>query len=220
MRTYEIDGVVPVVAEGAFVHPDAVLVGDVVIGTGCYVGPLASLRGDFGRIELKPGSNIQDGCVAHCFPGAETVVEVNGHVGHGAVLHGCRIGRDALVGMNSVIMDGAAVGEGAFVAANSFVKAGFEVAQRTLVAGSPAKVVRELTDDEIRWKANGTAVYQDLALRSLRGLRAATPLTADTADRKTFRDQPVASHVPLRQYRDGDPSDDRSPGSTGPGRSE
>lgn len=206
-RAYEIDGVVPVVAPDAFAHPDAVLVGDVVIGSGCYVAPLASLRGDFGRIELRPGSNIQDSCVAHCFPGAETLVEENGHVGHGAVLHGCVVGRDALIGMNAVIMDGAIIGQGAFVAANSFVKSEFEVPPRTLVAGSPAKVIRELTEDELDWKANGTAVYQNLALRSTRSLGSVRPLTVDTDDRKTFRDHPVASHVPLRQHRDRRESD-------------
>ncbi len=200
-RVYEIDGVVPVVDPEAFVHPDAVLVGDVVVGPGCYVAPLASLRGDFGRIELRRGSNVQDSCVAHCFPGASTVVEENGHIGHGTVLHGCRIGRDALIGMNSVVMDGSVVGERAFVAANSFVKSNVEIPPATLVAGSPAKVVRELTGEETGWKSDGTALYQELARRSARTLRPVEPLTSEEPGRRNFTDEPVAQHVTLQEYR-------------------
>lgn len=201
-HVYEIDGVVPVVDPRAFVHPEAVLIGDVVIGAGCYVGPLASLRGDFGRVELKAGSNIQDSCVAHCFPGAATIVEENGHVGHGAVLHGCHVGRDVLVGMNSVLMDGAVIGERSFVAANSFVKSNVEIAPATLVAGSPARVVRELTAEEIAWKADGTALYQELAERSSRTLRPVEPLTSEESGRRNFTDTPVARHVTLQEHRD------------------
>ena len=118
-----IDGIVPVVDPSAFVHPTAVLIGDVIVGPRCYVGPLASLRGDFGRLMLGEGANIQDTCVMHGFPNSDTVVEENGHIGHGAVLHGCRIGRNVLVGMNAVVMDGAEIGENSIVAAVAFVKA-------------------------------------------------------------------------------------------------
>src|SRR5262249_35589458 len=141
-----------------------------------YVGPLASLRGDFGRIVMRAGSNLQDGCVFHTFPGTEAVIEEDGHVGHSAVLHGCRIGRGGLVGTHAVVMDGASGGEVAFVGANSFVKAGFTVPPRTLATGTPAAVVRELTEAELAWKANGTRTYQDLARRCLATLRAVTPL--------------------------------------------
>jgi len=178
-RTYSFEGAVPVVHPTAFVHPDAVLIGAVVIGPGCYVGPLASLRGDFGRIELAAGSNVQDGCVLHCFPGADTIVEADGHVGHGSVLHGCRVGKGSLIGMKSVLMDGVVVGEQAFVAASSFVKSRFEIPARQLAAGSPARVVRELTEDEIAWKANGTAQYQKLAQRCLTGLHPVEPGTGN-----------------------------------------
>ncbi len=105
MPSYSIEGVVPVVHPSAYVHPTAVLIGDVWIGPDCYVGPAASLRADFGRIILKQGSNVQDTCVMHAFPGMDTVVEKNGHVGHGAILHGCVVGEDAMVGMNAVVMD-------------------------------------------------------------------------------------------------------------------
>ncbi|MFE5918806.1 transferase hexapeptide repeat family protein [Streptomyces sp. NPDC056468] len=199
-RTYSFEGNVPVVHPTAFVHPDAVLIGSVDVGPGCYVGPLASLRGDFGRIELRAGSNVQDGCVLHCFPGADTVVEEDGHVGHGSVLHGCRVGRDSLVGMMSVLMDGVVVGRQAFVGAASFVKSRFHVPERHLVAGSPAKVLRELTADEIAWKGNGTLQYQKLAQRCLTGLHPAEPATARTPDEALgHSDEP--EHVTLHDYR-------------------
>lgn len=142
MATYSIEGVIPVVHPSAFVHPSAVLIGDVHVGPGCYIGPLASLRGDFGRVVVEEGANVQDSCVLHCFPGHDVVVEVDGHVGHGAVLHGCAVGRGVLVGMNSVIMDGTVIGEYAFVGANSFVAADTEVPARHVIAGNPAKVLR------------------------------------------------------------------------------
>ena len=182
-KVYEIDGVIPVVDPTAFVHPTAILIGDVIVGPGCYVGPAASLRGDFGRLILKAGANLQDTCVMHGFPGTDTVVEEDGHVGHGAVLHGCIIRRDALIGMNAVVMDGAVVGESAIVAAMAFVKAGFEVPARTLAAGIPAKILRPVTDAEIAWKREGTADYQRLAIRSLKTMREVEPLTAIEPDR-------------------------------------
>ncbi|MCZ4304537.1 phenylacetic acid degradation protein PaaY [Zoogloeaceae bacterium G21618-S1] len=176
MPCYEIDGLKPVIHPTAFVHPDAVLIGDVIVGPHCYVAPLASLRGDFGRIVLEAGSNVQDTCVMHGFPGTDTVVEEDGHVGHGAVLHGCRVGRNALIGMNAVVMDNAVIGEEAFVAACAFVKAGMDVPARSLVAGMPAKVVRELSAQEITWKGDGTRTYQELTDRSLATLKPCEPL--------------------------------------------
>lgn len=184
MPCYAIDGLVPVIDPSAYVHPTAVLIGDVIVGPGCYVGPLASLRGDFGRIVLQAGSNLQDTCVVHGFPHTDTTIETDGHVGHGAVLHGCTVGRGALIGMNAVVMDEARIGEFAFVAACAFVKAGQQVPAGHLVAGIPAKVVRELTADEKAWKAEGTATYQALTRRSLAAMQAVTPLTAPEPDRR------------------------------------
>ena len=198
---YSIDGVLPVVDPTAFVHPDAVLIGDVQVGPRCYVGPLASLRGDMGRIELHEGSNVQDGCVLHCFPGRGTVVEADGHIGHGAVLHGCRVGRGALIGINAVLLDGVVVGATAFVGAHSFLKTGFEVPAGWLAAGSPAKVQRELTDDEKRWKANGTAVYQELAGRSLATMRRVEPLTEPPTERASLCIGAERAR-PLSEFRD------------------
>ncbi|EWS52604.1 2,3,4,5-tetrahydropyridine-2,6-dicarboxylate N-acetyltransferase [Methylibium sp. T29] len=146
MPCYAIDGVLPVVDPSAYVHPTAVLIGDVIVGAHCYVGPCACLRGDFGRIVIGPGANVQDNCVLHGFPDQATVVEENGHIGHGAVLHGCVVRRDALVGMNAVVMDEAEVGAQAIVAACAFVPAGMQVPPRTLVAGTPARPKRLLSD--------------------------------------------------------------------------
>ena len=198
MPCYSFEGMVPVIDPTAFVHPTAVLIGDVIVGAACYVGPGASLRGDFGRIILKPGSNVQDNCVMHSFPGQDAVVEENGHVGHGAVLHGCIVGREALVGMNAVVMDGAAIGEASFVGAMSFVRAGMVVPPKTLVAGVPAKIVRELQDREISWKANGTDQYQELARRSLATMRECDPLPAVEADRPQAK--PIVA-IPLHKIK-------------------
>src|ERR1044072_8597375 len=141
VKVYEIDGLRPVIHPTAYVHPTAVLIGDVIVGPRCYVGPLASLRGDFGRLILEEGCNVQDSCVMHGFPGSDTVVESDGHIGHGAVLHGCRIGRNALVGMNAVVMDNAVVGAESIIAAMSFVKANMEIPPRSMVMGTPARIV-------------------------------------------------------------------------------
>lgn len=173
---YSIDGIIPVVHETAYVHPTAVLIGDVIIGPGVYIGPLASLRGDFGRIIMKEGSNIQDTCVIHGTPEQDTVVEIDGHIGHGVVLHGCTIGRNALVGMNAVVMDQVDVGAESIIGAMAFVKKGMLIAPRSLVAGAPAKIIRELKDEEIKRKELGTHMYQRLAKRSLASMKKVEPL--------------------------------------------
>lgn len=183
-RVYSIDGVTPVVDPSSYVHPSAVLIGDVIIGKNCYIGPTACLRGDFGRILIGDGANVQDSCIMHGFPGTDTVVEENGHIGHGAILHGCRIRRGALIGMNSVINDNAEIGEAAIVAAMSFVKAEMVVPPRTLAAGSPARVLRELSTLEMAWKAEGTRSYQDLTMRCLDTMRETVALCASEPDRK------------------------------------
>jgi phenylacetic acid degradation protein len=185
-KVYSLDGITPVVHPLAFVHPSAVLIGDVIVGPRVYVGPCASLRGDFGRIVVGEGVNIQDGCVLHAFPDRDLVVEDDAHVGHGAVLHGCVVKRDALIGINSVINDNAVVGESAFVAAMAFVKAEFEVPARTLVAGIPARIVRELREAEIAWKRDATRQYQDLARRCLETMAPAEALAAVEPGRKRF----------------------------------
>jgi phenylacetic acid degradation protein len=177
MTCYAIDGIGPVVDPTAHVHPSAVLIGDVIVGPGCYVGPCASLRGDFGRIELRRGANVQDTCVLHSFPNQDVIVEENGHIGHGAVLHGCVVRKDALVGMNAVVMDGAEVGPESIVAACAFVPAGAKLPARSLVVGAPAKVLRALSDDEVERKRDGTGTYHHLTERCLASLQEVAPQT-------------------------------------------
>jgi len=196
VKVYEIDGVRPVVHPTAYVHPSAVLIGDVIVGPLCYIGPLASLRGDFGRLILEEGANLQDTCVMHGFPGEDTVVEVDGHIGHGAVLHGCRIKRNAMVGMNAVVMDKAVVGEESIVAAMSFVKAGMVIPPRSMVMGTPAKVMRELTDEDVKWKSFGTRQYHELTVRSLETMREVEASTEVEPDRKRIEFDPSGMHKP------------------------
>lgn len=196
MPCYALDGLVPVVHPTAFVHPSAELIGDVWVGANCYIGPLASLRGDFGRIVVHDGANVQDTCVMHAFPGKDCVVEVEGHIGHGAVLHGCTVGRNALVGMNAVVMDEVEVGESSIVAAAAFVRAGMKVPPRSLLVGSPARVVRELSEDEVRWKNQGTKVYQALARRCRASLVPTQALTEADPARQRFTPAQLTAGVP------------------------
>src|SRR3989304_8048395 len=157
VKVYSIDGLTPVVHPEAHVPPGAVLIGDVPVGAGVYVGPSASLRGDFGRLVIEAGANIQDCCIVHGFPESDTVIEQDGHIGHGAIIHSARVCRNAMVGMNAVVNDNAVIGESAFVAAMAFVKAGMQVPPRTLVAGIPARVMRELGAGEMAMEGGSTA---------------------------------------------------------------
>ncbi len=186
MPVYAIEDLIPVIDPTSYVHPSSVIIGDVIIGGGCYIGPNAVLRGDFGRISIGIGVNIQDTCVMHGFPGKDCIVEDNGHIGHGAVLHGCHIKRNALVGMNAVIMDNAVIGEESFVGAAGFVKTGFHCDARSLVVGNPAEIKRTLREDEVDWKTRGTGEYQELARRCLETLREIEPLTEPQPDRPRF----------------------------------
>jgi phenylacetic acid degradation protein len=194
MPAYSLEGLVPVVDPSAFVHPQAVLIGDVLIGARCYVGPGASLRGDFGRIVVGAGANVQDCCVLHSFPSKDTVLEEDAHVGHAAVLHGCTVRRDALIGIGAILMDDVVVEEEAFVGAASFVRAGFVVPRRTLVTGIPARIVRELRAEELAWKREGTREYQELAARCRGSLRECQPLPAAEPGRPRFT---ASTAVPL-----------------------
>jgi phenylacetic acid degradation protein len=183
MPVYSLEGIIPVVHPDAYVHETAVLIGDVIVGPGCYIGPNASLRGDFGRITVEQGANVQDTCVMHTFPGKDCVVERDGHIGHGAVLHGCHIGMNAMVGMNAVIMDDAVIGESSIVGATAFVAAKFECPPKSLVVGAPARVKRELSDKEVAWKLRGTQEYQQLAVRCRESLLRTDALTEAEPDR-------------------------------------
>ena len=198
VKVYSIDGLTPVVHPEAYVHPSAVLIGDVHVGPGVYIGPCASLRGDFGRLVIEAGANIQDSCILHGFPEADTVIEEDGHVGHGAIIHSARVCRNALIGMGAVINDQAVIGESAFVAAMAFVKAGMQVPPRMLAAGMPAKVTRELSAQELAWKVDATRTYQNLARRSLASLRETVALTAAEPGRKRLS---LSEVLPLSAWK-------------------
>ena len=193
MPIYAIEDLIPVVDPSAYVHPTAVLIGDVIIGKDCYIGPNSVLRGDFGRIVLNQGCNVQDTCVVHSFPNKDCVIEQDGHIGHGAILHGCHIGRNALVGMNAVIMDDAIIGDESLVTATAFVKSGFQCPPRSLLAGSPAIIKRQLSDQEVAWKSNGTLEYQTLTKRCHTSLQEVQPLTEVQQNRPRFND---SNHQP------------------------
>jgi phenylacetic acid degradation protein len=197
-KVYAIDGITPVVHPSAFVHPSAVLIGDVIVAARAYIGPCACLRGDFGRIVVEEGANIQDTCMLHGFPGKDTVVGAGATIGHGAVLHGCVVRRGALVGMNCVVNDNAEVGEEAMVAALSFVKAEHRIPARSLVAGIPARILRALSEVELRWKEDNMRLYQSLAVRSASSMKLVDALTAVEPGRKSI-DIPGA--VPLSELK-------------------
>lgn len=202
MAVYAVDGLVPVVDPSAFVHPQASLIGDVMVAAGCYVGPGASLRGDFGRIVMGEGANVQDCCILHSFPARDTLLEAEVHVGHAAVLHGCTVRRGALIGIGAIVMDDVVVEEEAFVGAASFVRAGFVVPRRTLVIGVPARVVRELKPEELAWKATGTREYQELTRRCLASLRECQPLLRPEPGRARLA---MSEVVPLHNIERGVP---------------
>ncbi|WP_044556178.1 carnitine operon protein CaiE [Shewanella piezotolerans] len=187
MACYAFEGLIPVVEPSAYVHPTAVLIGDVIIEAGVYVGPHASLRGDYGRLILQKGCNLQDGCIMHGYCDVDTLIEQDGHIGHGAILHGCVVKRNALVGMNSVVMDGAVIGEDSIVAAMSFVNAGFQGLPKQVLMGQPAKVIREVTEKELSWKGLNTLEYQVLAKRSAQNMQVVTPLIAAESNRPRLK---------------------------------
>lgn len=173
---YSFNGVTPIVHPSAYVHPQAVVTGQVSIGRDVYIGPGAALRGDWGGIEIADGCNVQENCTVHMFPGVTVVLEEAAHIGHGAVIHGARIGANALVGMNAVVMDQAVIGAGAIVGALCFVPAEMQVPPRTIVVGNPARVVKDVSDAMLAWKREGTALYQALPADLHATLRPSEPL--------------------------------------------
>lgn len=199
-KVYSIDGITPVVDPSAYVHPSAVLIGDVIVGPGAYIGPCACLRGDFGRIVVEAGANVQDTCVMHGFPGKDTVVGAGANIGHGAVLHGCVIGRGALIGMNCVVNDNAEIGEDTVVAAMAFVRAEAKIPARSLAAGIPAKVMRTLSEEEILWKRGNAELYQELAKRSAQTMQLVDALPAVEPGRKSIE---IPGAIPLSELKAG-----------------
>jgi len=186
MPIYALDDFIPVIDSSSFIHPSAEIIGDVIIEAHCYIGPNAVLRGDFGRIHVCANSNVQDSCVLHSFPNKDCHLEAFSHIGHGAILHGCLIGENALIGMNAVVMDDAKIGAESIVAASAFVKAQFSCEPRSMVVGTPAKVLRQLSEQEVNWKKAGTHEYINLAKRCKDSLREVTPLEKIQVGRPRF----------------------------------
>lgn len=180
---YAFGGFTPVVHETAFVHPQAAVTGNVVIGRDVYIGPGAALRGDWGGIVIEDGCNVQENCVIHMFPGTTVVLEESAHMGHGSIVHGGRIGRNTLIGMNAVIMDDVTIGAECIVGALSFVPAGMVIEPRKIVVGNPAKIVKDVSDEMIRWKTEGTKLYQSLPAAMRGSWHEAEPLRQVPADR-------------------------------------
>jgi len=182
---FSFDGFVPVIHESAFIHPNATVTGNVVIGRDVYVGPGAAIRGDWGGVVIEDGCNVQEGCVIHMFPGVTVVLERSAHIGHGAVVHGARIGENALIGMNAVVMDNAVVGAGCIVGALCFLPSKMEIPPRKVVVGNPARIVKDVTDEMLAWKTEGTALYQALPKRLHASLHAVEPLREPPKDRRS-----------------------------------
>lgn len=180
---YEFNGHRPVVHPSSFVHPQAALTGQVVIGKNVYIGPGAALRGDWGKIIIEDGCNVQENCTVHMFPGVTVLLKEGAHIGHGAIIHGATIGKNCLVGMNAVIMDRADIGDESIVGALSFIKAAEQIAPRSLVAGNPAKLIKQVSDEMMAWKTAGTKLYQQLPADMQQHWRPCEPLTELAAQR-------------------------------------
>jgi phenylacetic acid degradation protein len=181
---FEFDGYRPVVHESAFVHASATIIGNVIIGRDVYVGPSAAIRGDWGGIVIEDGCNVQETCVIHSFPGVTVVLEHSAHIGHGAIIHGAHIGRNVLIGMNAVVMDRASVGAGSIVGALTFIPADMRIDERKVVVGNPARVVKDVSDEMLAWKTEGTKLYQQLPARLHATLVPCEPLRAVPEDRR------------------------------------
>ncbi|MBL7744095.1 MAG: transferase hexapeptide repeat family protein [Chitinophagaceae bacterium] len=187
---YTFNGITPVIHESAFIHPQAAVTGNVIIGQHCYIGPGAALRGDWGQIILEDGCNVQENCTIHMFPGATVLLKEGAHIGHGAIIHGATIGKNCLVGMNSVIMDNVELGDESIVGALTFIKEGERISSRSLIAGNPAKIIKEVSDEMIAWKTEGTKLYQALPAQMHESWKPAEPL----------REQPPSASRQIPSY--------------------
>lgn len=180
---YSFKGFIPVVHPSSFVHPQAVVTGNVVIGENCYIGPGAALRGDWGGIILEDGCNVQENCTIHMFPGKTVLLKAGAHIGHGAVIHGAHIGANCLVGMNAVVMDNVVLGEGCIVGALTFIREGEQIPARSLVVGNPGKIIKQVSDEMLAWKTKGTQLYQQLPADMYGEAQPCEPLATLPANR-------------------------------------
>lgn len=185
---YQFNGYTPVIHESSFIHPQAAVTGNVIIGKKCYIGPGAALRGDWGQIIIEDGCNVQENCTVHMFPGVTVLLKEGAHIGHGAVIHGAMIGKNCLVGMNSVIMDNAELGDESIAGALTFIKEGEKIPSRSVVVGNPARIIKEVTDEMLTWKTEGTRLYQALPEQMQQSWKPVEPLREIPASVKTQDD--------------------------------
>ena len=195
MAFYEFNGVKPVVHHSSFVHPQAAITGQVIIGKDVYIGPGAALRGDWGKIIIEDGCNVQENCTVHMFPGVTVLLKASAHIGHGAIIHGATIGRNCLIGMNAVVMDEVEFGDECIVGALSFVRQGEKIPARSMVAGNPAKIVKEVSDEMMAWKTEGTRLYQQLPQHCFETLTLCEPLREQTEQTPLF----VSDYKPFKK---------------------
>ena len=181
---YEFNAYKPVIDPSSFVHKEATIIGNVIIGKKVYIGPGASIRGDWGKITIKDGCNVQDNCTIHIFPGKDVILEENAHIGHGAIIHGANIGKNTLVGMNSVIMDDCNIGDECIIGALCFIKGEMNIPNRKIVVGNPAIIKGEVSDEMISWKTKGTELYQDLPNECYNLMKECKPLKEIEKNRK------------------------------------
>lgn len=184
---YEFNGIKPVVDVSSFVHPQAAVTGNVVIGKNVYIGPGCALRGDWGKIIISDGCNVQENCTIHMFPGITVFLNENAHIGHGAIIHGATIGKNCMIGMNAVIMDDVVIEDECIIGALSFIKQGEKIPKRSLVAGNPAKIIKQVSDEMIEWKTKGTELYQQLPNQCFTTLRPCEPLREEIAQQEQIK---------------------------------
>lgn len=177
MAIYQFNGFTPVIKPSSFVHPQASVTGNVIIGENVYIGPGAAIRGDWGQIIIEDGCNVQENCTIHMFPGTTVHLKKGAHVGHGAIIHGGILGENCLIGMNSVIMDDVEIGKESIIGALCFVPANMQIPERSLVVGNPAKIIKQVSDEMIAWKTEGTKLYQQLPSECKASLLPCQPLT-------------------------------------------
>lgn len=195
MAFYQFNGIRPVVHPSSFVHPQAAVTGHVIIGRDVYIGPGCALRGDWGKIIIEDGCNVQENCTVHMFPGVTVLLKEGAHIGHGAIIHGATIGRNCLVGMNAVIMDEVELGDESIAGALCFIRQGEKIPPRSLVVGNPSKIIRHVSDEMIAWKAQGTLLYQRLPQQCFDTLKPCEPLHEEAVQAPVF----VSSYAPLKK---------------------
>ena len=181
---YQFNNFIPVIHKSSFVHPQAAVTGNVIIGKDCYIGPGAALRGDWGQIIIEDGCNVQENCTIHMFPGVTVLLKEGSHIGHGAIIHGATIGKNCLVGMNAVIMDNVQLGDESIVGALTFIKEGETIPDRSLVVGNPGKIIKQVSDEMLSWKTEGTKLYQQLPKECHNSLKICKPLRKKRLQKK------------------------------------